>query len=453
MAYETLVQKQKEYFNSGVTRSYNFRVTQLKKLQSAIRTYEKSIAEALYLDLGKSSEEAFTTEIGIVLNELTYTIKNLRKWMKPIRVKTPLMLFPAKSYKYQEPFGVVLVLSPWNYPFQLCLAPLVGALAAGNTVIAKPSSSAPHVATVIKEMLKNTFPEEYVQAVLGSAKEADALLYEKVDYIFFTGSIEVGKHVMEVASQNLTPLTLELGGKSPCIVDETGDIALIAKRVAFGKLINAGQTCIAPDFLLIKEEVKEAFITHFKLAVKSFYGDDPLTNEAYPKIINERHLTRIKGLFAGENVVFGGESSETKIAPTLVDNITFSSKIMQEEIFGPVLPILTYTSIEEVLMKFKTLHKPLALYLFSRDKKTVAKVINDASFGGATINDTIMHFVNHNVSFGGVGYSGFGAYHGVKSFTTFSHEKAVVKRGKFDLPYRYHPLTKQKAKMLRYFLK
>lgn len=453
MSYENLIQNQRTFFNTGVTKDVHFRIDKLTKLYQAIIEYEDEIESALFEDLGKSKEESFATEVGIVLSDLSYIIKNLKKWAKPKKVKTPLVLFPAKSYEYQEPYGIALILSPWNYPFQLCINPLVGALAAGNTVILKPSSSSPHVAAVIQKMIATIYDESYVTTVTGPAKEADQLLSLKTDYIFFTGSIPVGKHVMEMASKNLIPVTLELGGKSPCIIDETVDLKLAAKRIAFGKFINAGQTCIAPDYLLIKDALKPDFIKYFKAAIESFYGLDPLTADHYPKIINTKHVERLKGLFINETIVAGGKYNDEKIEPTLVDKITFDSPIMQEEIFGPLLPMISYESIDDVLTRFQSMGKPLAFYLFSNDKQLVSKVLNHVSFGGATVNDTLMHFVNHHLGFGGVGHSGFGAYHGKKSFMIFSHQKAVVKRGWFDLPLRYHPLTKKKTKLLRKFLK
>jgi len=453
MDYQTLLDKQKAFYNTHKTKDIKFRLDALKRLYQAIVRNEHHIKEALRKDLGKSHEESFVTEIGVVLSDLSYAIKHLKQWAKPKRVKTPLMLFKGVSYRYFEPYGVTLILSPWNYPFQLCINPLVGALAAGNTAILKPSSSSPHVSQVIHDLIKEAFEDEYVSTVLGSSKEADALLYLPTDYIFFTGSIQVGKHVMEVASQNLIPVTLELGGKSPCIVDETVDLKVTAKRIAFGKLINAGQTCIAPDYLLIKKSLKNEFVTYYKEAVTSFYGENPLVSPHYPKIINEKHVERLKGLMEGETIVLGGKSDGERIEPTLLDNITFNSKVMQEEIFGPILPMITYESIEEVLNLFQGMHKPLAFYLFTNNKKIQKKVLNEAAFGGATINDTLMHFVNHHLGFGGVGYSGFGAYHGKKSFETFSHEKAVIKRGWFELPFRYHPLTPKKEKLLKKFLK
>lgn len=453
MNYQTLLEQQKAFYNTHKTKDIKFRLDALKRLYQAIVRHEVQIKEALNLDLGKSYEESYVTEIGVVLSDLSYAIKHLKSWAKPKKVKTPLMLFRGSSYRYFEPYGVTLILSPWNYPFQLCINPLVGAIAAGNTAILKPSSSSPHVAKIIYDMIKEAFDDEYVFTVLGSSKEADELLYLPTDYIFFTGSITVGKHVMEVASQNLIPLTLELGGKSPCIVDETVDIKIAAKRIAFGKLINAGQTCIAPDYLLIKESQKEDFIKYYQEAVTSFYGENPLKSSNYPKIINERHVERLKGLIEGEDIVLGGKTDGVRIEPTLLNNITFKSKVMQEEIFGPILPMITYNSIDEILTLFQGMHKPLAFYLFTNDKKIQKKVLNEASFGGATVNDTLMHFVNHHLGFGGVGYSGFGAYHGRKSFETFSHEKAVIKRGWFELPFRYHPITTKKEKLLKKFLK
>jgi len=365
-----------------------------------------------------------------------------------------LVLFKAKSMLYRDPLGTVLILSPWNYPFQLAINPLVGALAAGNTAIVKPSSSSEQTAKVIDEMLKSVFEPQFVTTVLGSATLAEQLLHEKVDHIFFTGSIPVGKKVMQIAAENLTPITLELGGKSPCIIDMDTDIEMTAKRIAFGKLINAGQTCIAPDYVLIRPELKADFIQYYQKAVKSFYGDDPLAAAHYPKIISQRHVERLMGLTQNEQIVLGGKTDGIKISPTILDNITFDSKVMQEEIFGPILPLIDYQNIDDVIDTLRTKDKPLAFYLFTNNKAFQDKVIGALSFGGGTVNDTLMHFANHYLGFGGVGHSGMGNYHGIRSFNTFTHEKSVLIRSiRVDLPMRYHPISKLSDKIVRRILK
>ncbi len=454
MDFTMLVSQQKTYYHTGVTTTYEHRIKALKSLKEAIINFEPKIYEALYADLGKSKEEAFLTEIGLVLSEITEAIKHLKHWMKPKRVKTPLVLFKAKSMLYRDPLGTVLILSPWNYPFQLAINPLVGALAAGNTAIVKPSSSSEQTAKVIDEMLKSVFEPQFVTTVLGSATLAEQLLHEKVDHIFFTGSIPVGKKVMQIAAENLTPITLELGGKSPCIIDMDTDIEMTAKRIAFGKLINAGQTCIAPDYVLIRPELKADFIQYYQKAVKSFYGDDPLAAAHYPKIISQRHVERLMGLTQNEQIVLGGKTDGIKISPTILDNITFDSKVMQEEIFGPILPLIDYQNIDDVIDTLRTKDKPLAFYLFTNNKAFQDKVIGALSFGGGTVNDTLMHFANHYLGFGGVGHSGMGNYHGIRSFNTFTHEKSVLIRSiRVDLPMRYHPISKLSDKIVRRILK
>lgn len=454
MDFTMLVSQQKTYYYTGVTKTYEHRIKALKSLKEAIINFEPKIYEALYADLGKSKEEAFLTEIGLVLSEITEAIKHLKHWMKPKRVKTPLVLFKAKSMLYRDPLGTVLILSPWNYPFQLAINPLVGALAAGNTAIVKPSSSSEQTAKVIDEMLKSVFEPQFVTTVLGSATLAEQLLHEKVDHIFFTGSIPVGKKVMQIAAENLTPITLELGGKSPCIIDMDTDIEMTAKRIAFGKLINAGQTCIAPDYVLIRPELKADFIQYYQKAVQSFYGDDPLAAAHYPKIISQRHVERLMGLTQNEQIVLGGTTDGVKISPTILDNITFDSKVMQEEIFGPILPLIDYQNIDDVIEILRTKDKPLAFYLFTNNKAFQDKVIGAFSFGGGTVNDTLMHFANHYLGFGGVGHSGMGNYHGIRSFNTFTHEKSVLIRSiRVDLPMRYHPISKLSDKIVRRILK
>ncbi len=454
MDFTSLVNNQKNYFYTGITKTYQHRLEALKSLKAAIKAFEPQIYEALYQDLGKSKEEAFLTEIGLVLSEISYAIKHLKQWMKPKRVTTPLVLFKAKSLIYREPLGTVLILSPWNYPFQLAINPLVGAIAAGNTAIVKPSSSSEKTALVIDQMLSSVFKSEFVFTVLGSASIAEQLLHEKVDHIFFTGSIPVGKKVMQIASNNLTPVTLELGGKSPCIIDSDTNIKLAAKRIAFGKLINAGQTCIAPDYVLIKPELKKEFVEYFKQSVLEFYGANPLEAKNYPKIISKRHVERLMGLTQNEQILLGGKTDGVKIEPTILDHITFDSNVMKEEIFGPILPLIDYNDIDEVIQRLRTKDKPLAFYLFTDNKPLRDKVIDSLSFGGGTVNDTLMHFANHHLGFGGVGYSGMGNYHGIRSFNTFTHEKSVLIRSmKVDLPLRYHPISKTSDSIIRKILK
>ncbi|MCU0105490.1 aldehyde dehydrogenase [Acholeplasma vituli] len=454
MDFTPIVTAQKQYYNTGITKTYTHRINALESLKEAIVKHEPEIYEALYQDLGKSKEEVFLTELGLVLSEITYAIKHLKKWMKPKKVHTPLVLFKASSKIYRDPLGTVLILSPWNYPFQLAINPLVGAIAAGNTAIVKPSSSSEKTALVIDKMIRSIFKQEFVTVVLGSSVLAEQLLHQKVDHIFFTGSIPIGKKVMQIASNNLVPVTLELGGKSPCIIDSETNLQMAAKRVAFGKLINAGQTCIAPDYVLIKSELKKDFVRYFHEAVISFYGESPIDSPHYPKIVSPRHVERLLGLTENENIVLGGKSNGFKIEPTILSDITFESKVMQEEIFGPILPLIEYNQIDEVIEILKHKEKPLAFYLFTNNKSLENKVISSLSFGGGTINDTLMHFANHHLGFGGVGHSGMGNYHGIRSYNTFTHEKSVLKRSiMIDLPLRYLPISKRTDSLIRKILK
>ena len=454
MNYQLVLDQQHLYFNHHQTRSYEFRLDALKRLKEAILTYEEEIKEALKKDLNKSEFESFLTEIGITIIEINETIKNLRRWMKPKKVKTPITLFHAKSYIYQEPYGTVFIMSPWNYPFQLAISPLIGVIAAGNTAMIKTSQDSPETSKVIKKMLNEIYPSEFVSVFTGDLEESKALLKLKYDYIFFTGSTVVGKIVMGEASKNLIPVTLELGGKSPAIIDETVDLDLTAKRIAYGKFINAGQTCIAPDYVLIKEELKDEYLKQTKKHIESWFGDDPLSHPDYPKIINEKNHQRLLSLIENETVLLGGGFSKDKIEPTMLNHITKDSKVMHEEIFGPILPLITYKNETDLIEEIKWFEKPLALYLFTKNKSLEKRIIDELSFGGATINDTLMHFGNKNIPFGGVGASGMGSYHGYKSFETFSHAKGVVKRSTtIDLDFRYPPYTKRKLGLLKKFIK
>lgn len=448
--FNELVLKQREFYNTHETLSYNYRLKKLKALKKSVIYNEKFIKEALYKDLNKSSGEAYVTEISMVLAELNYLIKNLKKLMKPERVKSPLTVFPAKSYHHYEPLGVVLVISPWNYPFLLSLNPLIGAVASGNTVILKPSEFSLNTTEILIKIIAEVFKEEEVSVVTGEVKETTELLKENFDYIFFTGSPKVGKIVMKAASEHLTPVTLELGGKSPAIIYPDAKFNLSVKRLVYGKLVNSGQTCIAPDYLMMKEEMLGDFILEFNKNVELFYGPNPLENETYPKIITEDHHKRLLELFKDKDILAGGKHSKDKIEPTVVVIDSLNSQIMKEEIFGPILPIILYKEEEEIIEYINKNHKPLALYAFTKDKRIKEDLINKTSSGAITFNDTIMHFANHNLNFGGVGNSGMGKYHGKETFYTFSHKKAILERKTWiDIKLRYFPLTERKERIIK----
>ena len=448
--------KKKRFFETDATKTYGFRMWALEKLEKAIRKNEKAIASALNKDLNKSSMESYMTETGMALSEITYIKKNLKKWMLKEKLSTPLALAVSKSYLMKEPFGSVLVIAPWNYPFLLAIQPLIGAIAAGNCVTIKPSEIAPATSKLLKKMISEIFPVKYVSVVEGGKETSQALLKLRYDYIFYTGGVPVGKIVMEEAAKNLIPVTLELGGKSPCIIDETADIEVAARRIAFGKCLNAGQTGIAPDYVLVHKKVKAQFVACYKKAVEDMLGSDPLQNKNYPKIINRRHFERINQLLDGQNILYGGQSSETtnQIAPVLLDEPAWDSKVMQEEIFGPILPILSFNRISSVIKLLKRKEKPLALYLFTNNRYTEKMVMQKLSFGGGCVNDTIMHVGNPVLPFGGVGNSGMGSYHGKYSFDTFSHKKSIVsKSNAIDIALRYQPYTRLKSRMVKRFLR
>lgn len=454
MTIEDIVQNQRTYFATNTTKDINFRINALNTLREVILSSEQKIYDALKYDLNKSEFEAYMTEIGLVLEELRFITKHTAKWAGKKIVQTPLVQFHARSFQIPEPYGVVLIMSPWNYPFQLSLAPLIGAIAAGNCIVLKPSAYAPKTSQILAEIIQKCYPPEYVSVVQGGRKENQDLLEQRFDYIFFTGSTEVGKYVMERAAKYLTPVCLELGGKSPCIVDETADLKTAARRLAFGKFLNAGQTCIAPDYLLVHHNVKEQIIEYIQQEITNFYGAAPLENETYPKIINEKHLERIKKLVKDEHILVGGESNDRcQFAPTLLDNVTSESPIMQEEIFAPVLPVITFEQIDEVISFVNNREKPLALYLFTKNQAVEERILTALSFGGGCINDTIIHLATSHMSFGGVGFSGMGSYHGKASFDTFSHYRSVVKKYNWiDLPFRYFPASKLKQKIIKTFL-
>lgn len=452
---EELVSLQRTFFETGTTLSLDFRLQSLKKLHDAIRRMEPQINAALQSDLGKSATETYMCETGMTLSELSYMRRHLRRFAKNRHVLTPLAQFPSDSFVVHEPYGVTLIMSPWNYPFMLLMEPLIGALAAGNCCILKPSAYSPATSAVIRELVSACFPREYVAVVEGGRAENQALLHQRFDYIFFTGGVAVGKEVMRAASEHLTPVTLELGGKSPCLVDATADLDVAARRLAFGKLLNCGQTCVAPDYLLIDRTVKDAFLKRLQFHMNAMVGD-ALTHDGYVHMVNQKHFDRVCSLILPQKVVFGGKSDPQtlRIQPTIMDHVSPDDAVMQQEIFGPLLPVLPYDNIEDALSFIKSREHPLALYLFSSDKALQRRVLQSVPFGGGCINDTIIHLATSRMGFGGVGSSGMGSYHGKKSFDTFSHQKSIVKKSTLiDLPIRYAPYSPLKDKLLRIFLR
>ena len=452
----SLVNRQRKYFQTGATLPVSTRVSALRRLYDAISKHEKEINEALRKDLGKSGFESYMCETGMVLEELSYMLKHTPRFAREKRVRTPLAQFHSRSCQKPSPYGVTLIMSPWNYPFMLTLSPLADALAAGNTAVVKPSAYSPHTSDVILRILSQCFEPKYVAVVTGGRAENTCLLREHFDYIFFTGSQTVGKEVMQNAAEHLTPVTLELGGKSPCIVDQTANIKLAARRIVFGKYLNCGQTCVAPDYIYCHRSVKDKLVSEVKKQIQKQYGKQPLSNPDYGKIINEKHFDRILGLIDKKKVVHGGSSDRKalRIEPTVLDNVTFSDAVMQEEIFGPVMPILVFDSLDEVIRNVNAMPHPLALYLFTSDNAAAKKVTSRCGFGGGCINDTIIHLATTEMGFGGFGESGMGAYHGKIGFDTFSHYKSIVdKKTWIDLPMRYQPYRKMHEKMVRFFLK
>ena len=454
---ETIVSRQRDYYMTGETLSLQHRMTALKKLKQAIRRHEKELAEAMHTDLGKSATESYMCEIGLTLSEISYVQSHLSGWVKPENRWTPLTNFPARSQVVHDPYGVVLVMSPWNYPVLLTLEPLVGAIAGGNCVCLKPSAYSPATSAVMERLVSETFPPEFVTVITGGRQENQALLDQHFDYIFFTGGVSVGRMVMERAARHLTPVTLELGGKSPVVIDSRCNLRLAARRIAFGKFLNVGQTCIAPDYVLCHADVHDRFIQLLREEVTAMYGAQPLSNPDYGKIINRKHFDRLCGLFQdSEKVVHGGlaDAATLRIAPTIMDNVTADDAVMQEEIFGPVLPILTVRHLDEAFAFISSRPHPLALYLFSDDKRVQRRFMHGLQFGGGCINDTIMHIASSTMPFGGVGNSGMGGYHGRYSFDTFTHAKSVVRKYNWlDLPLRYQPYASWKDKLIRLFLR
>jgi aldehyde dehydrogenase (NAD+) len=451
-----LIQRQRTYFLSGETLDVDVRLKALSRLRKAILQYEDEIHAAIQTDLGKSSFESYMCETGLVLSEITYMEKHLRSFARERRVRTPLAQFHSRSFKKPSPYGVVLIMSPWNYPFLLTIDPLVDALAAGNTAILKPSAYAPATGEVMSRMIRECFQESYVAVVTGGRAENTCLLAEHFDYIFFTGSQAVGKEVMRQAANHLTPVTLELGGKSPCIVEKSADLKLAARRIVFGKFLNCGQTCVAPDYIYCDASIKDDLIAQIRKEMKRQFGSEPLKNKDYGKIINEKHFRRILGLVDSSKVICGGrfDHDTLQIEPTVMDSVTFTDAVMQEEIFGPLLPILTYESLDGAIEKINSMAHPLALYLFTKDKKIARKVTASCGFGGGCINDTIIHLATTEMGFGGFGESGMGSYHGKVGFETFSHTKSIVdKKQWIDLPMRYQPYKTVHEKLIRMFLK
>ncbi len=453
---KAIIEKQRAYFDTGSTIPVKNRIAALKKLHAAIKANETAITDALTSDLGKSAFEGFMCEAGLVMSEISYMIKHTKKFAADSSRVTCLTNFAAKSFVKASPYGNVLIMSPWNYPFLLTIDPLVDAIAAGNTAIVKPSAYSPATSAIIAKLLGECFAPEYVAVVTGGRAENTCLLEQKFDYIFFTGSQGVGKEVLRKAAEYLTPATLELGGKSPCIVDSTAKIPLAAKRIVWGKYLNCGQTCVAPDYILCHEAVKDQLVAELKKQIKIQFGENPLENKSYGKIINAKHFERVCGLIAPAKVAAGGKSDAAtqKIEPTVMDNVTWEDKVMGEEIFGPVLPILTYKNEDEIYETVRNHQKPLALYLFTQDKALEKRVLSLCSFGGGCVNDVVVHLATSNMGFGGVGESGMGAYHGKVGFDTFSHKKSIVdKKTWIDVNMRYQPYNKSKESLVRMFLK
>lgn len=449
------LQAQKQFFYAGKTQTLEFRLNQLKKLKQVMKKYEDQILETLETELRKPKTESYLTEIGVTYEEINITLKQLKKWMKPKKVKTPLTHFGATSIIYPEPYGVALIIAAWNYPIQLALAPLIGAIAAGNCVILKPSELTPMTSELLKKMLGEVFDEAYIAVVEGGVDVGTELLEMRFDKIFFTGSVPVGKIVMEAAAKHLTPITLELGGKSPTIVGENANLDLAAKRIVWGKFSNAGQTCIAPDYLLVHKSVKQDLLSKMESYITQLYGDNPRNGGHYASLVTERHAKRLASFIDEAHVIRGGryDTADRYIEPTLIDQVSMEDSVMREEIFGPILPIIEFEELEEVITFVRAFEKPLALYVFSNDQNEISTILQNISFGGGCINDTLTHIATPYLPFGGVGQSGMGAYHGKASFDLFSHQKGVLHQTvRFDFPARY-PNSSFGAKMVRALLK
>jgi aldehyde dehydrogenase (NAD+) len=449
-----ILSDQKVFFNAQKTKNIESRLTHLKTLKTEILSKEQAIYDALKQDFQKSEFESFISEFGIVISELNLAIKNLKDWVKPEGVKSSILTFPSRDYIYKDPYGAVLIIAPWNYPFLLAIEPLIMAVAAGNTVVLKPSELTKNTSQLITDIVENVFPKEYVASIQGGVETSTELLAQRWDYIFFTGSVSVGKIVAQAASKHLTPVTLELGGKSPCIIDDSVDLNLTAKRIVWGKFLNGGQTCIAPDYIIVKSNIKTEFIEALKKEITKAYGENPIDSPDFPRIINTKNTVRLANMLKNQNVVFGGDINEDScfISPTLIDNPALDSAVMSEEIFGPILPILTFETKEDIEKIIYNYEKPLSLYVFSNNNSFVDDILKTFSFGGGVINDVLIHFGNHKLPFGGVGNSGMGAYHGKLGFDTFSHRKAIIKRGNWiDPPIRYAPYKDKLGILKRMF--
>lgn len=437
---EKIINRQRNFFQTGETLAYEFRKQKLTALKDMLKSYKKEIYQALKNDLNKSEYEALTTELGFLHTEIDFALKHLKNWMKSEKTETPVTHKGSKSYIQKEPYGVTLVMAPWNYPLQLAIAPAIGAIAAGNTVVMKPSELTQSTSAILADMIRATFDEGYFTVVEGAKDVSQQLLEQRWDYIFFTGSTNVGKIVMEKASKHLTPVTLELGGKSPVIVDKDAKVDLAAKRIVWGKFTNAGQTCVAPDYVYVHEKVKLKLLRAMKKHIQSFYGKKPLQNEDYVRIVGKDHFDRLHAFLADGDIVHGGNVNDEKLSiePTILDKISWDDALMQEEIFGPLLPVMTFRSLDDVIGEMKQMEKPLALYYFGETEQKQRHVMTNVPFGGGCINDTLYHLANPHLPFGGIGNSGMGAYHGKYSFDTFSHRKSILKQTtKFDIPFRY----------------
>lgn len=451
----SVIKRQRAFFDTGITKTFGFRQAALARLEGALESYEGELCDALYRDLHKSGSESRMAEIGLTRAELKFVRSHLYRWMKPKATVTDVSQIPSRTYTVAEPYGVTLIMAPWNYPVLLCLEPLIDAIAAGNCVVLKPSAYAPTVSSVLKKLVESVFPSKYVAVIERGREENAILLEQRFDYIFFTGSVTVGKLVLEKAAKYVTPVTLELGGKSPCIVGRTADIRIAAKRIAFGKLLNAGQTCVAPDYLVVHEDVKEKFLKELAAQLSRMECGDALKNPDYPRIVNEKHFHRLCGLMEGEKVYCGGGSCEEtlQIEPTILEDITVESPIMQEEIFGPIFPVLTYSTPEQLEKIIKNFEKPLAFYLFTQNPGMKEWALRTFPFGGGCINNTIVHLSTSHMPFGGVGFSGMGGYHGKAGFETFSHRKSVVDSCNHpDIPLRYQPYADWKDRLIRRLL-
>ncbi len=451
-----LLERQRSYFASGETMDIRKRMEALKKLKDCIVRREKEISAALKKDLGKSGAESYMCETGLVLSEISHMQKHIHAYAKEKTVHTPLAQFHSKSYQKPSPRGVVLIMSPWNYPFLLTMDPLVDAIAAGNTAVVKPSAYSPNTVSLIKSMLEECFEPVYVAVVTGGREENTCLLKERFDYIFFTGSQAVGKEVMARAAAHLTPVTLELGGKSPCVVEKSADLKLAARRIVFGKYLNCGQTCVAPDYVYCDRTIRDELVKEIKKQIRKQFGKEPLKNGSYGKIINEKHFKRLTALMEREKIIFGGkyDKKSLKIEPTVLGGVTFRDAVMQQEIFGPILPILTYETFDGAIENIRSMPRPLALYIFTSQKKAADKILSRCGFGGGCVNDTVIHLANSEMGFGGFGESGMGAYHGKAGFDTFTHYKSIVdKKIWLDLPMRYQPYKRIYNRLVHLFMR